>query len=210
MIKMPLIYQNLLRMQEVQKERNLVKQKQKTQQKQPPSQPPQQEEQYEEVNNYYHNENYRGNSWEHRPYRVNTVIKDHIEAHNTGSRENKTITEANIKVNTGNFTTPVETKITTIIMAITVAHMDVAMEVITNDLMVMDKVIIKAITIISTKSITHMMMAHMWNNMVCHVYSVEVLITLLIIALKENTISITSWRKMSLGSNNQHQNSLYQ
>ena len=31
--------------------------------------PPEQEEQYEDVNNYYHNENYRGNNRGHRPYR---------------------------------------------------------------------------------------------------------------------------------------------
>ena len=33
----------------------------------PPS--PEEEEPYEEINNYYHNENYRGNSRDHRPYR---------------------------------------------------------------------------------------------------------------------------------------------
>ena len=38
------------------------------QQPQPPPLPPK-EEQYEETNNYYHNENYRGNSRGCRPYR---------------------------------------------------------------------------------------------------------------------------------------------
>ena len=32
------------------------------QQPQPPPPPPEQEEQYEDINNYYHNENYRGNN----------------------------------------------------------------------------------------------------------------------------------------------------
>ena len=44
--------------------------KQKSQQQpQPPPPVPEEEEQYEETNNYYHNENYRGNSRGCRPYR---------------------------------------------------------------------------------------------------------------------------------------------
>ena len=39
------------------------------QQPQPPPLSPGQEEQYEDGNNYYHNENYRGNSRDHKPYR---------------------------------------------------------------------------------------------------------------------------------------------
>ena len=39
------------------------------QQPQPPPPPPEEEEPYKEINNYYHNENYRGNSTCHRPYR---------------------------------------------------------------------------------------------------------------------------------------------
>ena len=38
------------------------------QQPQPPPPPPEEEEPYEETNNYYHNENYRGNSRGCRPY----------------------------------------------------------------------------------------------------------------------------------------------
>ena len=39
------------------------------QQLQPPPSPPEQEEQYEDINNYYHNENYRGDIRGCRPYR---------------------------------------------------------------------------------------------------------------------------------------------
>ena len=39
------------------------------QQPQPPLPPPEEEEPNEETNNYYHNENYRGNSRGHKPYR---------------------------------------------------------------------------------------------------------------------------------------------
>ena len=38
-------------------------------QQQPPPPPPEQEEQYKDANNYYHNENYRGNNRGCRPYR---------------------------------------------------------------------------------------------------------------------------------------------
>ena len=44
--------------------------KQKSQQQpQPPPPPPEEEEYYEETNDYYHNENYRGNNRGCRPYR---------------------------------------------------------------------------------------------------------------------------------------------
>ena len=44
--------------------------KQKSQQQpQPPPPPPEEEEHYKEANNYYHNENYRGNNRGHKPYR---------------------------------------------------------------------------------------------------------------------------------------------
>ena len=44
--------------------------KQKSQQQpQPPPPSPQEEEHYEETNNYYHNENYRGNNRGYKPYR---------------------------------------------------------------------------------------------------------------------------------------------
>ena len=39
------------------------------QQPQPPPPPPEEQEHYEEINNYYHNENYRGNNRGCRPYR---------------------------------------------------------------------------------------------------------------------------------------------
>ena len=39
------------------------------QQPHPPPPPHEQEEQYKDANNYYHNENYRGNHRGHRPYR---------------------------------------------------------------------------------------------------------------------------------------------
>ena len=93
-----------------------------------------------------------------KPTEVNKIVEDHIKAHNTGDRDNKAITGTNIKATMGNFTTLMEIIITTIITVIT--HMDMAMEVIITDLAVMDEVIIRAIIIINTNSITHMMMVH--------------------------------------------------
>ena len=50
--------------------KKLGKGKQKSQQKpQPSPPPPEEEEQYKETNNYYHNENYRGNNRGRSPYR---------------------------------------------------------------------------------------------------------------------------------------------
>ena len=52
------------------REKKSGKGKQKSQQQpQPPPPPPEEEEHYEEINNYYHNENYRGNSRGCKPYR---------------------------------------------------------------------------------------------------------------------------------------------
>ena len=136
-------------------------QQQQQQQQQPPPQPPEQEEQCEEVNNYYHNENYRGNSGGCQPYRGQQSGRRPYKGSQYRGWGQKTITEADIEVTMGNFTTLVETIITPIIMVVTEAHVDVAMEVIITD------------------SIMHMMMAHRCNNMVCNVHSVEVLITLL-------------------------------
>ena len=74
--------------------------------------------------------------------------------------DNKTITGANIKGTVDNFTTLMETITITIITVITVAHTDVAMEVLIIDLVAVDEAITKGIMIISTNSITHMMMGH--------------------------------------------------
>ena len=47
--------------------KKLGKGKQKPQQQPQPPPSPEEEEHYEETNNYYHNENYRGNNRGHKP-----------------------------------------------------------------------------------------------------------------------------------------------
>ena len=63
------------------------------------------------------------------------------------------------------------------------------------DTTVTAEAIIRAITIINTINITHMMMNHRLNNMVHHAHFAVVTIILLSIVSKESTTSIISWKK---------------
>ena len=67
-------------------------------------------------------------------------------------------------------------------------------EVITMDV-IMAGLIIKEITTTSTISIMVMMMSTRQTNMVNHVHYAEAIITPQSIVLRENMISMTSWRK---------------
>ena len=116
-IKLLPIYPNPPRVQEIKEERNLVKEKLYLN---------------NNTNNHFPNPLSKKNSvkksittiimritevivGDANPTEVNKVVEDHIKAHNTGDGDNKTITEANIKVTMGNFTTLMETIITPII-----------------------------------------------------------------------------------------------
>ena len=125
---------------------------------QPPPPPTEQEEQYEDVNNCYHNENYSGNSRGCRPYRGQYSSQSHIEVLSKGEGDNKIITEANTKATIDNLIPPVAA-IIIITMAIIKIEVAVAMVENTKDPVVMEEAIIKAMTIINTISITHMMMS---------------------------------------------------
>ena len=164
------------------------------QQSQPPPPPPEQEEQYENVNNYYHNENYKGNNKGCRPYRANIVVGNHTEVPSKGEGDNKIIIEANTKVTTDNLILPMEAIIITI-MVIIGAEVVVAMVETILDLAVMEEAIIKATITTNTINITCMMMDHRLNNMAYHAHFVVVLIILLNIALKGSMTSIISRRK---------------
>ena len=118
------------------------------------------------------------------PTGVNKVAENPIEDPNRGEGDNKTITGVNTKATVDNLTPPVEA-ITIIITAVIIeAEVDVAMVVITTEVMATDKAIIEAITITNTTNITHKMMAHRWNNTAYHVHFVVALTTLLSIVLK--------------------------
>ena len=75
---------------------------------------------------------------------------------------------------------------------------------------IIEEAITEAITIINTINITHMMMNPSLNNMVHHALFAEVSIILLNIVFKGEHYINNLMEKMSLGSNNQHQNGLYQ
>ena len=148
--------------------------------------PPEEEEHCKETNNYYHNENYRGNNRGCKPYRGNKVVAENlIEALNKGEGDSKTIIGANTKATTDNSTTPMEAIIITIITVIIKAEVDVAMVAIITEVMAAGEAIIEVITITNTTNTTHMMMVHRWNNMAHHAHFAVVLITLLSIVLKE-------------------------
>ena len=149
--------------------------------------PPEQEEPNKDVNNYYHNENYRGNNRGHRPYRGHYSGRKPYR----GEGDNKTIIEANTKATADNLIPLMETIIITV-MAIIEAEVVMAILETISDLVVTEEAIIEAIII---TNITCMMMDHRLNNMAYHAHFVVVLIILLNIALKENMTSIISWRK---------------
>ena len=97
------------------------------------------------------------------PIGVNIVVGN-------GEGDNKIIIEANTKATVDNLIPPMEVIIIIITMAIIEAEVVMAMAEIISDPMVMEEAIIKAIIIINTINITHMMMVHRLNNMTHHVH----------------------------------------
>ena len=137
------------------------------------------------------------------PTGVNKVAENIIEDPNRGEGNNKTITGTNTKGTTDNLTPPVEA-ITIITSAVIIeAEMNVAVVVIITEVVAMDKAIIEAIKITNTTNITHMMMAHKWSNTAHFNHSPKHCFK------GEHDIN-NLMEKISISSNNQHQNGLYQ
>ena len=84
------------------------------------------------------------------PIGVNTVVENHVEDHNTGEGDNKTITGANTKATADNSIPPTEA-IIIITMAIIKAEVVVAMTETISDPAVTGKEIIEAIIITNTE-----------------------------------------------------------
>ena len=145
------------------------------------------------------------------PTGTNIAVENHIEGLSKGEGDNKIIIEANTKATADNLIPPM-VAIIIIIMAIIKVEVAVAMVKTIIDHAVMEEAITEAITIINTINITHTIMDSSSNNMVHHALFTVVSIILLNIVLRESMTSIILWsmEKMSLGSNNQHQNGLYQ
>ena len=128
------------------------------------------------------------------PIGANTVVGNHTGVLSRGERDNKMIIEANTKSTADNLIPPTAAIIISIMAIIEVEVVMAVVEIII-DHAVMEEAITEAITIINTINITCMMMDLRSNNMVHHAHFVEVSIILLNIVLRENMISIISWRK---------------
>ena len=107
---------------------------------------------------------------------VKAAVEDQIGVITLEVMANRTIIEANIKIIEASITTPMVV-INEVIMEIIGDEVVVAMVVIITEAMVMAKVIIGAITIITT-NILPIMMAIKWNNMDHHAPFAAVLTTL--------------------------------
>ena len=117
--------------------------KSKTQQQpQPPPSLPEEEEHYEETNNYYDNENYRGNNRGHKPYRGQQSggRKPYRGSQQRGGGQQTTI-GANTKATMDNLTPPAEAITIIIIMVIIKVEVDVAVVVIITEVAATDKAI---------------------------------------------------------------------
>ena len=166
--------------------------------KPPPVQVQEEQYTYEDTNNYYHNENYRGQSRGHRPYRgQNKGQFFEVKILMVEANALKTHTKANIRVTIIKviitkaivvyITTHIETISKVTIMANLEAESVVMAEVITTDV-VMAGLIIETITTINTISIMVMMMITSLINMAHHVHYVVVIIIPPNIVLRESMI----------------------
>ena len=119
---------------------------------------------------------------------VSKATGNPIEDPNRGEGDNKTITGANTKATADNLTPPAEAISIIITIVIMEAEVDVSMVVIITEVVATDEAFIEAITI-TVPSI--------FNHSPKHCFKGEHDINNLM-------------EKMSLGSNNQHQNGLHQ
>ena len=154
------------------------------------------------TNNYYHNENYRGQSRGCRPYRGQNTGQVKISM--VEVKEIRTHTKANIKM------TVIKAVITRVVEDSIITHVEISLKVIATvnqeaeavamaeaitAVMVMVGPIIEAMLIINIISIMFMMMSTRWINTVHHVLYVVAIITLPNIVLKESMISMILWKR---------------
>ena len=180
-----------------------------------------QEDQYtfDDTNNYYHNENYRGQPRGHRPYR-GQILDDfsEVKIHVVEVNAVKICTKANIRVTITKviitkatmvyITTHIEIINKVTIMANLEAEAEVVAEVITMDI-AMAGLIIKAITTINTISIMVMMMSTRWTNMAHHVHYAVAIIILPNIVLRESMTFNDIMEKMNIIGHQSQPSGLY-
>ena len=173
--------------------------------KNPPPQTQDDQYNYADTNNYYHNENYRGQSRGHRPYRgQNTGHSLEAKISLAEVKETRTHTKANIKM------MAIKAIITRVIENFIIMHIEISLKVIATDnleaeavakaeaittAMVVVGLIIEAILIINIISIMVMMMSTRQTNMVHHVFYVVAIITLPNIVLKGSMTPMILWKR---------------
>ena len=157
---------------------------------------------YEDTNNYYHNENYRGQSRGCRPYRgQKQVISSEAKIFAAEVNEIRTHTKANIKM---------MAIITRAIKDFIITHVEISLRVIATAILEVETVaeseaiimamvavgpIIEVLLAINTISIMVMQMSTRQSNMVHHVHYVMAIITLPNIASRESMTSMILWKR---------------
>ena len=173
--------------------------------KNPPAQIQDDQYNYEDTNNYYHNENYRGQSRECDPIEAKIQV-DSLESTIRVAEVNeiRTHTRANIKM------IAIRATVTRAIEDFIITHAGIFLRVITMAILDVEAVaeaeaiimvmvtvglIIEVMLTINTISIMVMMMSTRQINMVHHVHYAVATITLLNIASRESMISMILWKR---------------
>ena len=160
---------------------------------------------YEDTNNYYHNENYRGQSRGRRPYRGQNTGHSFRgqNFHGRGQRNQNTYQgqyqndgyqSNNYQGNQGFYHNPHKISVKVIVMVNLEAEAMAVAETITTVMVVVGP-IIEAMLITNIISIMFMMMSTRWINTVHHVLYAVAIITLPNIVLKESMISMILWKR---------------
>ena len=164
---------------------------------------------YEDTNNCYHNENYRGQSRGHKPYRgQNTGCFFRGQIFMAEANEIKIKSKSNQKANIR--MTAIKAIITRAIKDFIITHEEISLRVIAMAIpeakaMAKAEAIITAVVTVglitevmpttNTISIMVMMMSTRQTNMVHHVYYVVAIITLPNIASRESMTSMILWKR---------------
>ena len=156
------------------------------QQPQPPPPAPEEEEPYEEINNYYHNENYRGNSRGRRPYRGQPGGRRPFRRSQQWGRGQQNNYRGQYQNNHRQFNTSHGAYYNNNYYTYYQGRGGHGHVVIITEVMAADKAVIEAITITNTTNITHMMIVHRLSNMAHHAHFAVALITLPNTVLKES------------------------
>ena len=173
--------------------------------KNPPPQTQEDQYNYEDTNNYYHNENYRGQSRGHRPYRGQNTGRSFRGQNFHGRSQRNQNTYQGQYQNDGYQTNNYQGN-----QDFMIIYIEISLKVIATDnleaeavakaeaitvVMVMAGPIIEAMLIINIISIMVMMMSTRQTNTVHHVLYAVAIITLPNIVLKGSITSMILWKR---------------